>query len=85
MAYNYPYGNSQQLNLDWLLREWRAFQRQIEDMIAPQYDNSATYTAYSLVIYNHALYGNPNAINVPEEFDPDHWEQIDLATILTNP
>lgn len=83
MAYNYPYGNSQQLNLDWLLREWRAYQGQIEDMIAPQYDHTATYAAYSLVIYNHVLYTNPNAIAVMEEFDPDHWEQIDLATIVS--
>lgn len=82
--YNYPYGNSQQLNLDWFIEAWRAFQEQIENIIAPQYDHTTTYTAFSLVIYNHVLYFNPNAINAPEEFDSNHWQQIDLATILSN-
>lgn len=81
--YNYPYGNTSQLNMDWILQSWRQFQRQIEDMIAPQYSESSTYPANSLVIYQHVLYYNPAAITGAGPFDPESWEQIDIATIVT--
>lgn len=82
MAYNYPYGNYSQLNLDWLLSAWREFQKAVEDMIAPQYSNSAAYPDHSLVIYNHVLYYNENEIPVAEEWDPNHWTEINLAQIV---
>lgn len=84
MPYNYPYGNSQQLNLDWLIESWKEFQTAIENIIAPAYDPTAVYnTANNLVIYDHKMYYNPSPVNVPGEFDPDQWTQITIAEILT--
>lgn len=80
--YNYPYGDTSQLNLDWLLQSWRQFQRQIEDMIAPQYSNTTEYDAGSLVIYEHAFYYNPDPISPAEEWDPNHWTNISIADIF---
>ena len=82
MAYKYPFGNTQQLNLDWLLRQWRVFQSQIEDMIAPAYSDTDIYPAYSLVIVQHKLYYNPQAIEAAEDWTPAHWEEITLAEIF---
>lgn len=81
--YHYPYGNSEQLNLDWLLRSWREFQKAIEDMIAPQYDPKIAYPDPALVIYNHVLYTNTVAITEPEEWNPDHWAQTSIFGILS--
>ena len=80
--YNYPYGNSQQLNLDWLISAWRQYQEQVENMIAPQYDHNIAYPAMSLVIHDHKFYYNPDDINDPEEWDPEHWTQISIADIF---
>lgn len=80
--YNYPYGNTSQLNLDWFLQSWRQFQRAIEDMIAPQYSESSTYQAWSLVIYQHVLYTNQADITEEGQFDPESWEQISVAQII---
>ena len=57
--FRYPYGNTQALNLDWLLKEWREYQSTIENMIAPQYSKNAQYEARTRVIYEHKLYYNP--------------------------
>lgn len=84
MAYQYPYGDSHQLNLDWLLSQWRSFQSAVCDMIAPEYSNKKEYPAGSLVIVNQVLYTNPEAINYYEEFTPEHWEKITLADYLSN-
>lgn len=80
--YQYPYGNSQQLNLDWLLTAWRQFQKAVEDMIAPQFSDTETYTAHSVVIYEHALYTNPAAITAPSEWNPDSWEVTSVAELM---
>ena len=82
MAFKYPYGNSQQLNLDWLINAWRQFQQQIENNIAPPYNDNLTYAGMSLVIYNHQLYYNPDDIEAPEEFNPEHWVAISIADIF---
>lgn len=82
MGYKYPYGNSQQLNLDWLINAWKAYQQQIENNIAPPYSDTLTYGQNSLVIYKHQLYYNPADIEAPEEFDPEHWVAISIADIF---
>lgn len=84
MGYNYPYGQSAQLNLDWLIKSWREFQQEIEDMIAPAYSETATYPLNSLVIYKDKLWTNTEAIADPEAWDPEHWTEITLAEILTS-
>ena len=55
---------------------------QIEDMIAPAYSDTDTYPAYSLVIVQHKLYYNPQAIEAAEDWTPAHWEEITLAEIF---
>lgn len=80
--YNYPYGNTSQLNMDWILQSWRQFQKQIEDMIAPQYSESETYPADSLVIYNHVLYTNPAVITGPGPFDPESWVTVFISELI---
>lgn len=82
--FNYPYGQSQELNLTWLLNAWRQYQSQIEDAIAPQYSDTIAYPDPALVWYEHVLYTNNDAILVPEEWDPDHWTKISIAEILSN-
>lgn len=82
--YQYPYGNSQQLNLDWLINAWRQYQKQVENMIAPQYDHNSAYPDPALVVYEHKLYYNNQPINDPEEWDPDHWIETNLADIMLN-
>ena len=80
--YNYPYGDTQQLNLDWLLRSWREFQTQVENLIAPQYSDTTAYPAGSLVIHEHILYTNPAAILDGEVWNPNHWQATNLANMI---
>lgn len=80
--YQYPYGDSQQLNLDWLLNAWRTFQSQICDMIAPAYSNSATYAIGDLVIYGMELWRCTETIQIAEDFNIDHWEGLTVAELL---
>lgn len=74
--YQYPYGDSQQLNA------WRTFQSQICDMIAPAYSNSSVYAAGDLVIYNMQLWICTEAIQTAEEFNVQHWEKITVAELV---
>lgn len=82
--YNYPYGNTSQLNLDWFLQSWRVFQSQVEAMIAPQYDPNSAYPDPAIVLHEHMLYYNSTPIITPEEWDPDHWTVTSLADIMLN-
>ena len=84
MGFKYPYGNSQQLNLDWLINAWKAYQQQIENAIAPQYNENYTYTDPAIVFYNHVLYYNLVPITDPEPFTPEHWEASSLTDIMMN-
>lgn len=80
--YQYPYGNSQQLNLDWLLTQWRQFQKQVEDMIAPQWSDTVSYTQNDIVIHEHTLfYCNTGAATIGE-FKPDEWTVFSIADAL---
>lgn len=76
--FNYPYGNSQELNLTWLLKAWRDYQAQIEDAIAQQYDPAIAYPDPIFLWYEHELYYNNQAINDPEPWDPDHWTKTSI-------
>lgn len=84
MGFKYPYGNSQQLNLDWLINAWKQYQEQIENAIAPQYNENDTYTDPAVVFYNHILYYNLEPIATPEPFTPEHWQSASLVEILFN-
>lgn len=78
----YPYGNNSNLNLDWLISAWRSFQKDVCSMIAQDYDNTATYPAGSVVIYNMILYTNPEDILTAEEFNPEHWSKTTITELI---
>lgn len=80
--YQYPYGNSQQLNLDWLLTQWRIFQTQIENMIAQQWSDTVSYAQYDIVIHEHTLFYCNTAAATVGEFKPDEWTVFNLADAL---
>lgn len=82
--FNYPYGQSQELNLTWLLNAWRQFQSQIEDAIAPQYSDQIAYPNPVFLWYEHTLYTNPDAIPAPEPWTPEHWVPTSIYEILSN-
>lgn len=82
LMYQYPYGNAQQLNLDWLLNQWRIFQQQVENMIAPQWSDTETYAQYAVVIHEHILfYCNTENVTVGE-FKSDEWTAFSMADAL---
>ena len=81
-VYQYPYGNTQELNLDWFLNAFVEFTRAIENMIAPQYEKKQYLTLSTLVIHNHKLYYNTVEIAVPEDFNAEHWTEITIAEIV---
>ena len=80
--YQYPYGNSQQLNLDWLLTAWRQFQKAIEDMIAPQWSDTEAYALNDIVIHEHALYYCNTGAATVGEFKADEWTVFSIADVL---
>ena len=82
--YEYPYGNSQQLNLDWLLTEWRKFQKAVEDMIAPAWSATESYSwdAPDMVIYNHVLYYCIVEHATVGEFKGDEWQSFTIADVF---
>ena len=82
--YEYPSGNAQQLNLDWLLTEWRKFQKTIEDMIAPQWSNTQAYTngAPDIVIFDHELFYCNVAHATVGTFIPAEWHKFSIADVF---
>lgn len=82
LMYQYPYGNAQQLNLDWLLNEWRRWQQQVENMIAAQWSDTDTYTQGAVVILDHVLYICDTATATVGEFVPEEWLPVTLSDLL---
>lgn len=82
LMYQYPYGNTQQLNLDWLLNEWRRWQQQVENMIAPQWSDTDTYTEGAVVILDHVLYICDTATATVGEFVPEEWLPTSFSELL---
>ena len=80
--YQYPYGNTQQLNLDWLLNEWRRWQQQVENMIAAQWSDTAEYAADDIVILDHVLYICDTAHATVGEFVPEEWQPTSFTGLL---
>ena len=50
----------------------------IYEQITNLYDNTATYNVGDTVIYNNTYYENITQITVPEDFDPNKWNEINL-------
>lgn len=54
----------------------------IYEQITNLYDNTATYNVGDTVIYNNTYYENITQITVPEDFDPNKWNEINLEERL---
>lgn len=54
----------------------------IYEQITNLYDNTATYNVGDTVIYNNTYYENITQITVPEDFDPNKWNKINLEERL---
>lgn len=54
----------------------------IYEQITNLYDNTAIYNVGDTVIYNNTYYENITQITVPEDFDPNKWNEINLEERL---
>lgn len=80
--FNYPWGNLQKLNLDWLLQEWRQYQAQIEDAIAPQWNDTTSYSENAVVFFNHGLFQCVVESSTVRIFKSDEWESVTLTDLI---
>lgn len=81
MAYKYPYGNTEKMNLDWLLSQWVQLKDSFYNLIAPAWAYNVVYAQGSLVMNDSKLY---RAIEEPTTgtFITEEWEEIRLSDIL---
>lgn len=92
--YKYPYGDSQQLNLDWILAKLKELEQQsgsggadLEEvsnaLIALTYNPATLYTRYDYAFHNGKLYRCLTGTS--GTFDPDAWQEAligdDLAVL----
>ena len=94
--YEYPYGNSQQLNLDWILNKVKEFENSgassadmksiANALLSASYDAGSAY-AVNDVVYNdtlETLYICNTAIPVGgEPWDATHWDAFRVGEVLT--
>ena len=94
--YEYPYGNSQQLNLDWILNKVKEFENSgassadmksiANALLSASYDADSAY-AVNDVVYNdtlETLYICNTAIPVGgEPWDATHWDAFRVGEVLT--
>lgn len=81
--FEYPFGNLQQLNLDWILTEWRNYQQQIEDAIAPQWSETVSYPEDAVVFYNHGLYKCNVEASTVRIFKSEEWDSVTVLDLIT--
>ena len=94
--YEYPYGNSQQLNLDWILNKLKEFETSgassadmksiANALLSASYDSNSSY-AVNDIIYNdtlETLYICNTVIPVGgEPWDATHWDAFRVGEVLT--
>ena len=90
--YVYPYGDSQQLNLDWIIKTLKELEAPgtgadleeiSEALISLKYDTATLYARYDYAFYNGKLYRCLSGTS--GTFDPDAWQEAligdDLAVL----
>lgn len=95
--YKYPYGDSQQLNLDWILAKLKELEdaagRQIADdlevisnaLISATFSSSQAYNRSDIVFHDGKLYrANVNILAPGESWNPAHWDEILLGDTVAN-
>ncbi len=80
--FEYPFGNMQKLNLDWILSEWRNYQAQIEDSIAPQWNDTTSYAENDVVFFNHTLFQCVVEASTVRIFKSDEWNAVMLTELI---
>lgn len=93
MAFLYPWGNTQQLNLDWILQKIKELEagsggadldEVAEALIAASYSAQA-YDRSDIVFHDGKLYRANHAIPAPgEAWTPAHWDEILLGDTVSN-
>ena len=95
--YQYPYGDAQQLNLDWILNKIQEIQNMDSStlqlkaianaLISLSYSDTSAY-AVNAITYNDTtqkLYRCNTAIGAGgEAWNPAHWDEILLAPVVSN-
>lgn len=93
MAFLYPWGNTQQLNLDWILQKIKELEagsggadldEVANALISASYSRQA-YDRSDIVFYDGKLYRANQAIPAPGEvWTPAHWDEILLGDTVSN-
>ena len=96
--YQYPYGDSQQLNLDWIINKLIELSNEIDEhgsdvdleevanaLISLTYIPTNAYNNSDIVFHDGHLYRCNTTIPAPGEvWDPAHWDQIMLGNTVAN-
>lgn len=90
MAFLYPWGNTQQLNLDWIIQKIKELENAplgsaevtaiANALLAATYSAGSAYDVGDIVYRNQKLYVCNTAITSPgETWDPSHWDEVLLG------
>lgn len=94
--YQYPYGDSQQLNLDWIINKLIELKQsfagksaELEEfanaLISLTYSPTKAYNNSDIVFHDGHLYRCNTTIPAPGEvWNPAHWDQIMLGNTVAN-
>lgn len=96
MAFLYPWGNTQQLNLDWILKKIKELETGVgagaaevtaiaNALLAATYSAGSAYDVGDIVYRNQKLYVCNTAITSPgETWDPSHWDEVLLGDAVAD-